>query len=313
MADQEQAPQTSEAAAGGTSPDPQVESRARDMGWIPKEEFRGDQSKWIDATAFVERADSLLPIVRAENRRLQGEVSSLRGQLSQSAQATQELRQSIEDLKKFNTEIAKDRVKTTRTSIAAGIKAAREAGDVERELELQDQLNEANEALREAEASSQPARQPSGNGAPATGNGAQPPAASQQAPEFIAWQQANPWFGGQGEDNERRTHYALAAAQTLRGKRPDLVGKKEFFDQITAEVQAVFSPPQRRTSKVEGSNGSERPAGAAPSGGKTFADLPADAQAVAKSQAKRFVGANKAFKTEAEWFSHYTSKYFERD
>lgn len=281
--------------------DPQIESRAREMGWIPKEEFRGDQSKWIDADNYVKRAEGLLPIVRAENRRLQGQVQKLQSDLSASTQAAQELRASIDDLKKFNTEVAKDRVKANRTEIAVQIKAAREAGDVERELELQDQLAEANTALRES--TTQPVTKTTTQAATTT---AQPVI----APEFTAWQSANPWFGAQGE--ERRTNYALAVAQDLRNSRPDLVGKREFFDTVTREVKAVFEPAMRQTSKVEGGNGSTRSGNGAGSvtSAKGFSDLPPEAQTVARAQVKRFVGAHKAFKTEAEWLSHYTTQYF---
>jgi hypothetical protein len=281
--------------------DPQIESKARDMGWIPKDEFRGDQTKWIDAGAYVERAETLLPIVQANNRRLQGEVHNLRTQLNQSTQATTELRESIEDLKKFNTEIAKERVKTNRAEIGIQIKAAREAGDVNRELELQDQLAEANEALR-ASTTARPA-----TAAPPVTTSPAPPAIH---PDFAAWQQANPWYGQEGQ--ERKTNYALAAAQTLRQSNPGLQGKA-FFDKVSEEVSAVFEPRARvAASKVEGGTGStSNGGGGSVEGKKTFADLPPEAQSTARNQAKKFVGPNKSFKTEADWFGHYVTKYFE--
>lgn len=279
--------------------DSQLESKAREMGWVPKTEFRGDQTKWVDAAPYVKRGEELLPIVQASNRQLRSEVQNLRGRLAQSDQNTAELRTSIDDLKKFNTQIAKDRVKTTRTEIAKGIKQAREDGDVERELELQDQLEEASNALREAE-------KPITRQAPPPTTETTPV----QAPEFQAWQTANPWFGTDG--NERKTNYALAVARDLRAKRPELVGTRAFFDEVTKEVQEVFEPAQRRpASKVEGGNGSSRSGGTEETSEKTFADLPAAAQTMARSQSKRFVGPNKAFKTEAEWFSNYVTKYFE--
>lgn len=298
MADEEQ---KVENPPNESTPDPQAETRARAMGWVPKEEFRGDKTKWVDAATYAKRGEELLPIVKAENRRLQSQVQNLTTQLSQSTQATEELRQSIEDLKQFNTEVTKDRVKTNRAEIARQIKAARESGDVERELELQDQLADASRALREAEQPAKPQAKPAAAAASSS---------PQQNPEFVAWQEANPWFGAQG--NERRTNYALAVAQDLRASRPDLVGKKEFFEKVTEEVQAVFEPQTRRgPSKVEGGNGSSRNGSGSESneGQKTFSDLPSEAQAMARSQVKKFVGPNKSFKTEAEWFAHYVRTY----
>lgn len=288
-----------EGSDSGSTLDPQLETKAREMGWVPKTEFRGDQTKWIDAAPYVAHGETVLPIVRANNRRLQTEVQGLRSELNQRTAAEAELRESIEDLKKFNTEIQKDRVKTTRASVAAGIKQAREDGDIERELELRDQLDEANAALKESEAEAKPqARQQ---------NQSQNP---QQAPEFQAWQTANPWFG----QDARKTNYALAVAKDLRTTHVHLVGTPAFFTEVSKEVDAVFSPQQRRgASKVEGGTGSINPGGGGSrdEGGKTFADLPAEAQAKAREQSKRFVGANKGFKTEAEWLKHFTIKYFE--
>lgn len=54
--------------------DPAMESRARDMGWAPKDKWRGDPEKWVDAKEFVRRGEEVLPIVTAENRRLKAEL-----------------------------------------------------------------------------------------------------------------------------------------------------------------------------------------------------------------------------------------------
>ena len=41
--------------SGQESPAPSVEEQARDMGWRPKEEFEGDEDKWVAAQEFVDR------------------------------------------------------------------------------------------------------------------------------------------------------------------------------------------------------------------------------------------------------------------
>jgi len=41
----------------------EVQEKARRMGWTPKEEWKGDQSKWRDAKDFVERGETLIPIL----------------------------------------------------------------------------------------------------------------------------------------------------------------------------------------------------------------------------------------------------------
>lgn len=59
------------------TPDPQ-ESKARIQGWVPKEEFRGDPAKWIDAKLFNERGETIIPIMRERNERLEKDVREMR-------------------------------------------------------------------------------------------------------------------------------------------------------------------------------------------------------------------------------------------
>lgn len=65
-------------AAGGTGKDAQsdadlgsVEDRARRMGWVPAEEFRGDKKNWHEATVFVKNAEESLPLLRAQLKALE--------------------------------------------------------------------------------------------------------------------------------------------------------------------------------------------------------------------------------------------------
>lgn len=48
-----------------------VEDRARRMGWAPKDQFKGDPSKWVDADRFVERGETEIPLLRAQVRNLE--------------------------------------------------------------------------------------------------------------------------------------------------------------------------------------------------------------------------------------------------
>ena len=58
-------------------PDPN-ETKARAQGWVPKEDFRGDAERWIDAKSFVERGETILPIMRERNERLEKEVREMK-------------------------------------------------------------------------------------------------------------------------------------------------------------------------------------------------------------------------------------------
>jgi len=48
-----------------------IEQRAAKMGWVPKDEFRGDASRWRPADKFVERGDMMIPILHKKIRNLE--------------------------------------------------------------------------------------------------------------------------------------------------------------------------------------------------------------------------------------------------
>lgn len=41
-----------------------AEEKAKPQGWVPRESFRGDPAKWVDAETFVKRGENILPIVK---------------------------------------------------------------------------------------------------------------------------------------------------------------------------------------------------------------------------------------------------------
>src|SRR5271154_5862973 len=127
-----------------------VVDKAKQMGWAPQEEFRGDPSKWIDADEYVRRGEQLMPILRANNERLMEEVGKLRSENAQTQQLLKASGEAIEELKKFNTKTTKKALADQKETLVEGIKAARREGDVDSELVLQDQLTEVSTALRQA-------------------------------------------------------------------------------------------------------------------------------------------------------------------
>jgi hypothetical protein len=50
------------------------EGKARNQGWRPKEEFRGDPAKWVDAAEFNRRGEEHIPILRANLERTRQEL-----------------------------------------------------------------------------------------------------------------------------------------------------------------------------------------------------------------------------------------------
>lgn len=279
--------------------EPTVEERASAMGWLPKEKFRGDPAVWADADTYVKRGEEVLPILKANNRKLTEQVNSQGSQIAELRTALETSTAAVEELKNFNSKAALDRVKEQKRGLLTDLAAAKKAGDVESEVALTDQLSEVNAAIKDAN-EEPPAREAA---ARINGNGRETNWTDQ--PEWKQWVQENPWFG---QDN-RRTNYAMAVAADLKRQNPGL-GGRALLDKVSEEVEATFEPNRRAgTAKVEGGNGE---GGRSESGGKTYADLPVDAREACVHQAKRLVGPEKgkAFKTMADWQKHYVKTYF---
>lgn len=48
-----------------------IEQRALKMGWVPEDQFKGDPNNWRPADEFVERGEKMIPILRANIRRME--------------------------------------------------------------------------------------------------------------------------------------------------------------------------------------------------------------------------------------------------
>lgn len=271
---------------GQTIPE-EVVSEARNLGWRPKEEFRGDPEEWVDADTFVQRGRSIMPILKQNNQRLSAQLAETNTKL-QGALAV------IEELKELGATITKERVAAAKKELLAQLTQAKKEGNIDLEVELTDQLSE----LRSAPA---PAPKP-----------AAAPAAPTDGldPEFVAWQNepGNEWFGV----DRRKTMLAMGIAQELRADPnfADLRGKA-FFRKVGQEVAKTLggSAASPAPDRVGGSARSTPSGSGASPGGKGYANLPPEAKEACDRQAKRFVGTA-AFKTEADYRAHYTKIYF---
>lgn len=279
--------------ANGSEQAPDAESRAKLMGWAPKDQWRGAPEEWIDADAFIERGESIMPILRANNRKLEDKVKTLEQQNLQTQQLLREANTTLTALKDANTEIARERARAKKTQLASAVRDAREEGNVEKETELQAELTDLTAELRQAELE---------NGKEQV---RQKPIQTQdftQEPWFKEWHQDNPWFG----QDQDRTEYAAFVAQRLARSSPEL-RHGAFLEKVREDVEKVLGPTQeRRQSRVEG--GRQQATGNG--GGKSFSDLPGEAKKACERQAGRLVGKGKAFENMDTWRKHYAEQYF---
>lgn len=277
--------------------DQNIEQQAKEMGWRPKEQFKGDPDKWVDAEEYVERGEHVLPIVRAERDRLRGELLTRDqkvGTLQQQLEATQAI---VKGLQKNYDEALTRQLAEQRKQLKGDLKDAVEERDTDREFEIREQLDTLTEAEKDAKKKQEENKEKlNGTKAPA-----QTSTDPDLSPEFNAWKSENPWFGGSSAEDKKRTKAVIRAAEDLRDDGDTSTGR-EFFEKATAAVEgnngdSDESPSRRKVDKVDNGNARNN----SRSGAKTYASLPAEAKQACLEDVENFVGEGKLFKTEDEW------------
>ena len=75
-------PQSTEPAAQAVQEADPAAELARTRGWIPESEWHGPKDRWVDASAFNERYETVLPVVQKENKKLATELAQMRQQFA---------------------------------------------------------------------------------------------------------------------------------------------------------------------------------------------------------------------------------------
>lgn len=79
------------------------EAKAREMGWVPKEEFRGNPDMWRPADEYVRRGEEILPIVRSRAEKAEARIAELeRKQDAKLAEIDKSYQERFERLQKMN-------------------------------------------------------------------------------------------------------------------------------------------------------------------------------------------------------------------
>jgi hypothetical protein len=268
--------------------DHKIVAEALDVGWKPLDKYKGPPENWVGPEEYLERAQHLMPVLRANNEKLKGELTSVRQANEALKSSVEEMRRNMTEFSKAQTELLKEKLAEQRASLIAARKEARDEGDAVREARLEDAIEENRGKTRALEAAPAPA--------PA-------PAAPVVAPELQAWMSENPWFG----KDKRKTAIAMAAAQ--EAQEEGLTAPAAVIRRIDAVVAEMFPGASGGADKTEGGGPSGRGAGSGGGGGSGFASLPPEAKAQARRDAARFVGKDKMFKTEAEWNTYFAEQY----
>lgn len=277
---------------------PEVETQAREMGWRPKDEYKGDEEKWVDAKTFVDRGEHILPIVKATNKRLRDDLTKTNERLNEVMDALKESKETIDAMERYHQEDIKQKVERTRKELKDQLVAAKKAGDVESEVDLTDEISRLNSAENAAEGKD--------NKKPAVEGKKDAPDYTKH-PDWVAWKEDNPWFGV----DRAKTAIAYDISAQLRNGGETSQGR-EFMDKVTAGVAKEVSRlgGGRSSSKVEGGKGGSGGNGGSSGGGRSWNDLPSEAKEACRGYERELVGENKRHKTVDAWRKVYTEQYF---
>ena len=268
---------------------PEVQAKAEKLGWIPPVRFKGDMEHFIDADAYIERGEIVLPIIKEHNRRLEKEVSDLREENTKTAAALKAAQDAIEQIEERHSVETQKAVENARKQLKAQLAQASEAGDHEAVAELTDQMVQLNKADDEAKPAEKKPDAP----------------AFKPTPDLQAWNAENPWFGS----NKRRTALALGIAQELRDAGESSTGRA-FFDKVAAEVEKELGgkAAEPRGDKVEGARGGTD---GETRGRKGFTSLPSDAKAACDADYRDRI--KQKYKTIGDWRSRYAELYYAQE
>lgn len=274
-------------------PPPELVKEARNMGWLPQEEYKGNPDKWVAAEEYVERGKAIMPILLANNKRLQNDLLTSRNKIGTLESQIEDLRKATEALQERASVSNKQDVAAAKAALMTRLEKARDDNDLDAEMDIQEALA----ALREKPESKPPAKQ-------------EPkPTEKGLEPEFVAWKEANPWFSGTSPEDRKRTKEFLRIGEDLRDEGNKAEGA-EFF----AECERVYEERQGGKESKEGKyeSGNNRSQGRQNSP-KSFASLPPEAKQACREDEDALVGPNKKYKDVKAWQAEYARIYWENN
>lgn len=278
---------------GGGGDDATI-SEAREQGWVPLAEWRGDEAEWSDAETFVRRGKQINPILRKTLARKDAEIARLQAEMTEQGATVKEIREYLKKVEDNAMKNALRQLKEQRREALAN-------GDALAAEDLRDQMDELEKA-------------------PSSIPEVKAPAAANPAvhPDVSEWMSENPWFDDR--KNPEMVEYANGAAMALQDrelKKPqaDRLTPKEVLAEVAKKTRKVFAkefeamdePPAGLVEGGGNGGGSFTPAKGS---GRGFNSLPESA----KQQFERFYKAgyyvdggkkmDKA-KAQSEYFSNY--------
>lgn len=280
--------------------DEATQKKASDMGWQGPDKFKGDPTRFIDADKFLENAETFVPFLKAEKRRLNEELGTERAaRVALEGQVT-DIKASLDSIEERYTVETQKRVEGAKKELRASIKEAADSGDLKAVVALTSELDDLNETERAALAEEAKEK----TAAAAKKLEERPTVDPVAAAEAKTWIDDHAWM----RTDKKKASIFYGFCEARRSDGDVSIGKK-FFDAVLEDMEEALDKDTKP--KVEGGkNGSGEGGGGNAGKGKSYADMPADAKKACMDDAKKFVGAGKKYPDNAAWQKSYAALYF---
>ncbi|WP_299477013.1 hypothetical protein [uncultured Paracoccus sp.] len=176
--------------------EPSVEDRARAMGWVDKDQFRGPPDRWRPAEDFVKRGEDELPILRENLHRATHKITQLERDYASRIDGIQ--RATAIALQNQRAQIEAQYEQRMRDAVNYGDLNAYDALRNERVQAINQFDQHAVEALSQPQQQMQPQT---------------PTYAPEQVPVVQSWTKNNPWYGRDPEMSAVAYHYSTRIGQ----------------------------------------------------------------------------------------------------
>lgn len=287
--------------------EPEEIEKAKQIGWKAPSDWKGSppKGKFLKAKEYLERAETVIPIMRSENSKLKGELNDAKAELKAYKEETSK---TVANMSRM-TKVALDRQRTQlEDKYSAAIDAATEVGDKEQVRKLRaderKDLREFDEAAEEAKPSKEEVAK-----ANEKVNDALP---KDVQAAISTWLVQNEWYhkdpemqavANLREGKIMKDKPGLSTEDRLEEVRKYIVKRfPEEFAEDEPDEQEVEDKPARG-SRVEG--GSRFPGGG---GGSKYSKLPADV----KKQCDKFIQEDNLFLEKGETATKDLAKARER-
>lgn len=256
-----------------------IEQKAKRMGWVEEDRFRGDKSRWVDAEKFVERGEEELPILRERLRKMDGTIVSLNNKIAG-------MRDTFGEFKEHQRKITASAYKKAMADIKAKQRAAAEEGDIEtfdlvekEKAELLDRYTE---------------EQPKEND---TARKRLSPEEEASYKEFDDWVSENKWYANDP------TLKGYAQSLSVEIQKRDNIHGLDLYNAVKEDVMTRFPEKFKdRAAERTAVFGGGDYVPSSKTSGRSFKDLPKDAQMQCLKFIKEIPGyTKKEYVNDYEW------------